>query len=92
MSEFRTPSPERCSEVGLGCSQCTEHTASQLAQICKGLQAKTVAQLFVQIYPARGCAPMQAHFVQAYGASAPDQIERRGVKNETVTLRMAAVA
>lgn len=91
MSEYENTSPEQCSEVGLGCRQCTEHTARELAQVCKGLRAKDVAQLFVQIYPAPNCARMHAHFVQAY-LNAEDGVPRRGVQSESRPLRMAAVA
>ena len=61
--------PQLCFEVGLTCRACTEATARQLAQVCKGLRGKMVGQLFVQIYPNRACSPMHAHFAEAYRVS-----------------------
>ena len=91
MSEYENTSPEKCSDVGLSCRQCTENTARELAQVCKGLRPKMVAQLFVQIYPAPACARMHAHFVQAYVNTA-EEIPRRGVQPEARPQIMAAVA
>jgi hypothetical protein len=58
--------PQICSEVGLTCESCTAETARQLAAVCKGLQAKMVTQLFVQIYPNSACAPMHRRFAAHY--------------------------
>ncbi len=92
MSEYESTSPEQCSEVGLGCRQCTENTARELAQVCKGLRKKDVAPLFVQIYPAPACSRMHAHFVQAY-LNASEPVPRRSVQPESRPPRtMAAVA
>lgn len=65
--------PQLCFEVGLSCKSCTEASARQLAQVCKGLRGKMIGQLFVQIYPNSACAPMHAHFAESYrNASAPE--------------------
>jgi hypothetical protein len=63
--------PRLCFEVGLSCQVCTAESARQLAQVCKGLRGKMIGQLFVQIYPNSACAPMHAHFADAYRASVP---------------------
>lgn len=59
-------SPEKCSQVGLSCAACTRETARQLAAVCKGLRGKAVGQLFVQLYPSSGCAPMHGQFAAFY--------------------------
>jgi hypothetical protein len=61
--------PQLCFEVGLTCQNCTEGTASQLAAACKGLRAKTVRQLFVQIHTHPACARMHSHFTASYLAA-----------------------
>ena len=58
--------PRICVEVGLTCETCTEATARQLATVCKGLQGKVIARLFVQLYPHSACAPMARHFAASY--------------------------
>ena len=58
--------PQLCFEVGLTCRSCTEGTARQLAVACKGLRAKTIRQLFVQIHPHSACARMHSHFTASY--------------------------
>jgi hypothetical protein len=62
--------PQLCYEVGLSCKSCTAESARQLARVCKGLKGKMIGQLFVQIYPNSACAPMHAHFAEAYRAGA----------------------
>jgi hypothetical protein len=42
--------PRLCVEVGLTCEACTSATATQLAQVCKGLRGKMIGQMFVQIH------------------------------------------
>jgi hypothetical protein len=91
MSEYENTSPEKCSEVGLSCTQCTESNARELAQACRGLRPKMVAQLFVQIYPAPACARMCGHFVRAY-VQAADAPPRKGAASERPERTMAAVA
>jgi hypothetical protein len=61
--------PHLCIQVGLTCEACTSETASQLAQVCKGLRGKLIGTLFVQIHPHSACAPMHANFSQAYRAA-----------------------
>ncbi len=63
---FQDNLPQICSEVGLSCQECTAGTARQVASLCKGLRGKAIGQLFVQIYPNPACAPMHAHFAEAY--------------------------
>lgn len=62
--------PQLCLNVGLTCEACTEATARELAQICKGLRGKGIGQMFVQIYPRAACAPMHAHFAECYRLAA----------------------
>ncbi len=59
-------SPQKCSQIGLTCGACTHETARHLASVCKGLRGKAVGQLFVQLYPSAGCAPMHAQFAGSY--------------------------
>jgi hypothetical protein len=61
--------PHLCIQVGLTCEACTGETARQLAQVCKGLRGKLIGTLFVQIHPHSACAPMHAHFGEAYRAA-----------------------
>jgi hypothetical protein len=61
--------PRLCFEVGLTCEVCTEASAVQLANVCKGLRGKMIGQLFVQIYPNPACAPMHSYFAAAYRAA-----------------------
>jgi hypothetical protein len=61
--------PRQCIEVGLTCHACTGESARQAAAVCKGLKGKMIGQLFVQIYPRSACAPMHAHFAEAYRAA-----------------------
>lgn len=58
--------PRLCVEVGLTCETCTEATATQLAQVCKGLRGKMIGQMFVQIHPHQACAQMHSHFAETY--------------------------
>jgi hypothetical protein len=58
--------PHLCLKVGLTCEACTEETATQLAQCCKGLRGKMIGQLFVQIHPHPACARMHVHFAESY--------------------------
>src|SRR6185369_4573912 len=58
--------PRLCLEVGLTCEVCTEATATQLAQACKGLRGKMIGQMFVQIHPDPACARMHSHFAETY--------------------------
>jgi hypothetical protein len=83
MSEYESRNPQTCFDLGLSCEECTSSSAGQLAQICKGLRGKMVAQLFVQIYPEPACARMHAHFAAAY---------RKASASEQGKLVMAAVA
>ena len=61
--------PRICHEVGLDCETCTEGTARNLAQVCKGLKGKLIGQLFVQIYTDPACSKMHGHFAAAYLAA-----------------------
>ena len=67
--------PQICSEVGLTCESCTAETARHLAAVCKGLNGKMVAQLFVQIYPNSACAPMHRRFAAHYREASAALIE-----------------
>jgi hypothetical protein len=69
--EYEESYPAICREVGLTCEECTTHTATEMARFCKGLQGKMLGQLFVQLYPHQACAPMHAHFAQAYRDASP---------------------
>lgn len=58
--------PRLCVDAGLSCEACTEATATELAQVCKGLRGKMIGQMFVQIHTDPACARMHSHFVEAY--------------------------
>ena len=67
--------PRVCFEVGLTCEACTESTGRELAQVCKGLPGRSLAQLFVKIHPHSACARMHGHFAASYReASAERQV------------------
>jgi hypothetical protein len=71
MTAYESTYPAVCEEVGLTCEDCTEHTAQQVARVCKGLRGKMVGQMFVQLYPHPACSRMHAHFAQAYRDASP---------------------
>lgn len=58
--------PETCSTVGLECGACMRKAAASVAQICGGMDAHSVQQIFFQIYPSPGCRPMASTFEKAY--------------------------
>ena len=87
MTGYENSYPNACIEVGLTCEACTSHTAGEVAGLCKGLQGKTLGQMFVQLYPDPACSRMHAHFAQAYRDASP-----KGVQRETSPHRIAAVA
>ena len=87
MTNYEQSYPAGCREVGLTCEACTAHTAGQIARFCKGLQGRMLGQMFVQLYPDPACAPMHAHFAQAYRDASP-----RPVQSATIRRGMAAVA
>jgi len=66
MSEYEIRTQVSCSAIGLSCEVCTSQTATELAQTCRGLGGRMVAQLFVQLYPDPGCARMHANFAAVY--------------------------
>lgn len=72
--------PKACAEVGLECGSCTRHTASQLAQVSKGLPPKLLTQLFVQLYPHPECSPMHARFAAAYREASAESPGFGGVR------------
>jgi hypothetical protein len=74
--------PGICFESGLTCEVCTEHTASQLAQVCKGLRGKAIGQLFVQIHPHSACARMHAHFAASYREASAERPKAMGSSSE----------
>ena len=61
--------PVLCRQEGLSCHTCISDSASHVARVCRGLEGKAAKQLFVQIYPNSGCAPMVHRFVEAYLAA-----------------------
>jgi hypothetical protein len=64
--------PETCLSMGLDCRNCVRHSAEAVAGICRGLTSTGVASLFVQLFPAPGCAHMSLAFQAAYvDASVP---------------------
>jgi hypothetical protein len=67
--------PQFCINVGLDCATCTEETARQLAQTCRGLRGKLIGQLFVQIHPHAACSRMHAHFAASYRNASPEPME-----------------
>jgi len=83
--------PKACADVGLECGGCTRHTASQLAQVSKGLPAGLLTQLFVQLYPNPECSPMHARFAAAY-REASEELPKRGVAAEQFVRPRLAVA
>jgi hypothetical protein len=87
MPGYEESYPNVCVEVGLTCEACTSHTAGEVARLCKGLQGKTLGQMFVQLYPNPACSRMHSHFAQAYRDASP-----KGVQRETSPVRIAAVA
>src|SRR5581483_128367 len=58
--------PEACLSVGLDCRTCVQRSASSVATLCPGLGSAGAEELFFQIFPAPGCAPMAAAFAGAY--------------------------
>lgn len=58
--------PDACLSVGLDCRTCVQRSAASVALLCPDLGAAGAEQIFVQIYPAAGCAPMTAAFATAY--------------------------
>ena len=88
MPEQENNYPSRCLEVGLGCEECTTSSAREVAQVCKGLRGKAVAQLFVQIYNDPACARMHAHFSAAYREASVETLRRPAV----VEIRQAIAA
>ena len=83
--------PKACADVGLECGACTRHTASQLAQVSKGLPPSLLTQLFVQLYPNPECAPMHGRFAAAYRDASLD-LPKRGVASERFVRVRSAVA
>jgi hypothetical protein len=82
--------PRLCLEVGLTCEVCTEASAVQLANVCKGLRGKMIGQMFVQIYPNSACAPMHSYFAEAYrAASARELVCESEVVEAPVPVRKA---
>ncbi|MEO8096714.1 MAG: hypothetical protein ABI811_03370 [Acidobacteriota bacterium] len=99
MSEFANHSQGTCPEAGLNCEGCTMHTANELAQVCKGLRGKMIAQMFVQLYPAPECSRMHAHFAAAYKDASrvlfgdvSEDIPKRSPQSETPGLPRVLVA
>ena len=58
--------PDLCRETGLSCQDCVEGSSSNIASLCKGLQATGIGQIFVQLYPHKACSPMAEHFRISY--------------------------
>ena len=58
--------PESCLKVGLDCRTCVQRSASSVASVCPGLGSAGAEQVFLQIFPSEGCAPMLAAFAAAY--------------------------
>ena len=83
--------PKACADVGLECGACTRHTASQLAQVSKGLPPSMLTQLFVQLYPNPECSPMHSRFAAAY-REASEESPKRGVAAERFVRARVAVA
>jgi len=73
--------PKACADEGLECSGCTRRTASQLAQVSKGLPPRLLTQLFVQLYPNPECSPMHARFAASY-REASEEFPKRPVMAE----------
>lgn len=72
--------PETCLSLGLDCRNCVRHSAEAVAVICRGLTSEGIASLFVQLFPAPGCAPMGMAFQAAYvDASVPRKPVARAV-------------
>ena len=65
-SETDDNRPQSCYEVGLNCRDCSAENARELARLCVGLRGKAVSQLFLQVHSHPACAPMHAHFADAY--------------------------
>jgi hypothetical protein len=83
--------PRICFESGLTCEVCTDSTATQLAQVCKGLRGKAIGQLFVQIHPHSACARMHARFAASYREASAGSSKAMGPCSEGPKT-MAAVA
>jgi hypothetical protein len=80
--------PHICVDTGLKCTDCTAATARSLAGVCKGLPARAVTRLFVQIYTDPACAHMHAHFTAAYREASSE--EPRGSHLDNLQLSIAA--
>ncbi len=74
MSEYESRNHVSCNAAGLSCEACTSQTATELAQTCRGLGGRMVAQLFVQLYPEPGCSRMHANFVAVYKSASKDRV------------------
>lgn len=71
--------PETCSAVGLDCGTCMRKAAANIAQICGGLDAQGVHQIFFQLYPSPGCRPMAPTFESFYREVAPPHLPRLAI-------------
>ena len=58
--------PESCLKVGLDCRTCVQRSASSIAAICPSLSPAGAEQVFLQIFPSSGCAPMATAFAICY--------------------------
>ena len=58
--------PASCLKVGLECRTCVQRSASSVAAICPNLNLAAAEQVFFQIFPSSGCAPMAAAFAISY--------------------------
>lgn len=61
--------PESCFAAGLECRSCVQHSAANLAMICRNLQVEEVRDSFFKIYPDQACLPMSRTFARAYRAA-----------------------
>lgn len=76
MEHFVEPNPESCSRIGLDCGSCIQRSAASVAQICNGMEAPALQQVFFQLYSSPGCYPMAQAFALAYEECAIVQPQR----------------
>jgi len=82
--------PQSCYEVGLNCRDCSAENARELARLCVGLRGKAVSQLFLQVHSHPACAPMHAHFADAYREASSQPVSKP--MDDTTAVRAAIAA
>jgi len=77
--------PDTCLSLGLDCRTCVQRSASTVATLSPGLSGAAAQQIFTQIFPAPGCAPMAIAFAHSY-------LEADGATRQSPVLSIVAAA